>query len=216
MSARFGMNYRFLPRNGYGIMENERLHQVLRWIDEANSADPNFDHSDGKKAMPKELLYGLRMTAWLERLRPEASDILRIAARGQHLRRWEVPRDSYPATREGYLQWRSFLYGFHGERVGELMERAGYEQEAVERAKILIGKRGIKRDPEVQMIEDIACLVFLEHYFPHFADTQDAGKLPGIVRKTWNKMSEEGRSYALTLDFPEPIKALLVSVLEAT
>lgn len=195
-------------------MDHEQLHQVLRLIDEANSADPNIENAGGK-SFPKELLYGQRMTAWLARLRPEASDLLQIAARGQHIRRWEVPRDAYPATREGYLKWRSFLYGFHGEKVGELMEKAGCGPEAVARVKTLLQKRGIKSDPDVQLIEDVACLVFLEHYFPEFAGAQEAAKLPGIVRKTWNKMSEEGRSHALQIAFPEPIKALLASALGA-
>lgn len=195
-------------------MDHEQLHQVLRLIDEANSADPNIENAEGKP-VPKELLYGQRMTAWLERLRPEASDVLQIAARGQHIRRWEVPRDSYPTTREGYLKWRSFLYGFHGEKVGELMAQAGYGPEAVARVKTILQKRGMKSEPDVQLIEDVACLVFLEHYFPAFVETQDAAKLPGIVRKTWNKMSEEGRSRALEIEFPEPIKALLGSALGA-
>lgn len=195
-------------------MGNERLDQVLHWIDEANAADPHLEHSEGRP-VPKELLYGLRMTEWLKRLRPDASELLQIAARGQHIQRWEVPRETYPATREGYLKWRSFLYGFHGDRLGELMARAGYGPDAVARVRTILQKRGMKTDPEVQLIEDVACLVFLEHYFPEFAGTQDAAKLPGIVRKTWNKMSEEGRSRALEIDFPDAIKSLLVSVLEA-
>jgi hypothetical protein len=195
-------------------MSNERLEQALRLIDEANSGDPNGEVWQGQ-TYPKELLYGRRMTEWLERLCPEASDVLRIAARGQHIRRWEVPRDSYPATREGYLKWRSFLYGFHGDRVAELMARAGYEEGEAERVRKILQKRGLKTDPEVQLIEDVACLVFLEHYFPAFAASQEADKLVGIVRKTWNKMSGQAQREALGIPFPEPIRALLKQALEA-
>lgn len=195
-------------------MSDERLHQALRLIDLANSADPHGEVWEGR-TYPKELLYGMRMTEWLERLCPEASDILRIAARGQHLRRWEVPRDSYPATREGYLRWRSFLYGFHGDRVAELMEQAGYEPADAERVRKILQKRGLKADPEVQLIEDVACLVFLEHYFPAFAASQDSEKLVGIVRKTWSKMSETAHREALRIPFPEPIQALLAEALGA-
>jgi hypothetical protein len=195
-------------------MNDPRLELVLRRIDEANAADPNREQWQGQ-SHPKELLYGWRMSEWLERLCPEASAILRIAARGQHLRRWEVPRDSYPATREGYLRWRGYLYGFHGERVGELMAEAGYEPEAVARAKAILSKRGIKTDPEAQLIEDAACLVFLEHYFAGFAEGQDADKLVAIVRKTWNKMSDSARSRALALEFPDSVKPLLARALES-
>lgn len=194
-------------------MNDEKLDRVLRLIDEANVQDPNKETWQGE-SHPKEWLYGRRMTEWLERLQPDASDILRIAARGQHIRRWEVPRDGYPMTREGYLKWRSFLYGFHGERVAELMVQAGYESEASERVRTILSKRGLRTDPDVQLIEDVACLVFLDYYFPEFAATQDAEKLIGIVRKTWNKMSERARQRALELEFPEAIKALLVRALE--
>jgi hypothetical protein len=195
-------------------MNDEKLDQVLHLIDEANAQDPNGEIWQGE-SHPKEWLYGRRMTEWLERLRPDAPDALRIAARGQHIRRWEVPRDSYPATREGYLKWRSFLYGFHGDRVGEIMARVGYEPGAIERVRTILSKRGLRTDPDVQLIEDVACLVFLDYYFPEFAVTQDAEKLTGIVRKTWNKMSERARQRALELEFPEAIKAQLVRALES-
>jgi hypothetical protein len=195
------------------IMNDERLDRVLHLIDEANARDPHREIWQGQ-AQPKELLYGLRMTGWLERLRPEASDLLRIAARGQHLRRWEVPRDSYPATREGYLRWRSYLYGFHADRVAELMTQAGYAPESIERVKTMVRKKGLKTDPDVQAIEDAACLVFLEFYFPEFAATQPAEKLLGIVRKTWAKMSEQARQLALEIQFPDSIRSMLLQALE--
>ena len=195
-------------------MNDPKLELVLSRIDAANSADPNLVAWQGEP-YPKELLYGRRMSEWLERLRPDVGDLLRIAARGQHLRRWEVPRDSYPATREGYLRWRSFLYGFHGEQVGAVMAEAGYDSEAIERVKAMLSKRGMKADPDVQLIEDAACLVFLEYYFPGFAPSQDEEKLLGIVRKTWNKMSEAARSRALRLEFPDSIKSLLSRALES-
>lgn len=194
-------------------MNNPNLDLVLRLIDEANAADPNRESWQGE-SYPKELLYGRRMSEWLEKLCPEAGDLLRIAARGQHIRRWEVPRDSYPMTREGYLRWRSYLYGYHGDRLAELMAGAEYPPEAGERVKAILSKRGMKTDPDVQLVEDVACLVFLEYYFPEFAASQDEEKLLSIVRKTWNKMSGTARSRALELDFPEAIKPLLARALE--
>lgn len=194
-------------------MNTPNLDLVLRLIDQVNAADPNQEIWQGE-SQPKELLYGRRMSEWLEKLRPEAGDLLRIAARGQHIRRWEVPRDSYPMTREGYLKWRTFLYGFHGEKLGELMAEAAYPPEDVARVRAILSKRGMKTDPEVQLIEDVACLVFLEYYFLAFTATQDDDKLLGIVRKTWNKMSGTARNRALTLDFPDSVQPLLARALE--
>ncbi len=190
-------------------MANEKLERVIALIDEANALDPNFEPGLDGALHPKELFYGRRMTARLERLEPNASDAQKIAARAQHIRRWTIPRDSYPRTRVGYLQWRTELYRFHGEQAATLMERAGYDSETIEQVKKMLGKRGLKRNPEVQLIEDVACLVFLEHYFSDFSRHYDEDKVIDIVRKTWSKMSERGRGAALELDLTEPALALI-------
>ena len=193
-------------------MAATRYETVLGLIDEANAQDPTHEISEGTQ-YPREWLYGRRMSACLDRFCPEASEALRIAARGQHIRRWEIPRDGYPPTREGYLKWRTFLYGFHAAQVAALMLQAGYEAALIDRVKTLIQKRGIKTDAEVQNLEDVICLVFLEHHFVEFARTQDAEKLINIVRKTWNKMSERGHEFALRLPFPESVQPLLARAL---
>ena len=193
-------------------MSDNRLETVIDWIDAANAADPSFEILEGVSE-PKALLYGKRMSAWLERGYPESSEPLKIAARGQHIRRWEVPRESYPATREGYLKWRTYLYGFHADCVAALMQEAGYDSSAIDRVKSLLQKRGIKTDPEAQALEDVICLVFLENYFAEFAATQNGEKLLNIVRKTWGKMSEKGHGLALQLPFTQPVQELLAQAL---
>lgn len=190
------------------MMSYNRLETVLGWIDAANAADPSFDILEGV-SQPRALVYGQRMSAWLDKVCPESSEHLKIAARGQHIRRWEVSREDYPATREGYLRWRTYLYGFHGNCVAALMDEAGYESSATDRVKSLLQKRGIKTDQEAQALEDVVCLVFLENYFADFAATQDGEKLLNIVRKTWGKMSEKGHELALKLPFPQPVQELL-------
>jgi hypothetical protein len=193
-------------------MSDNRLEIVLGWIDAANGSDPNVEILQGV-GQPRALLYGKRMSAWLERVYPESSEPLKIAARGQHIRRWEVPRQSYPATRAGYLKWRTYLYGFHADCVAALMQEAGYDSSAIDRVKSLLQKRGIKTDPEAQSLEDVICLVFLENYFAEFAATQNGEKLLNIVRKTWGKMSEKGHGLALELPFTQPVQELLAQAL---
>lgn len=193
-------------------MMNDRLIRALELIDQANGEDPHTEIWQGR-VYPKALLYSMRMTVWLERLAPEASESLRLAARAQHLRRWMVARDMYPAGREGYLRWRTFLYRFHAEQTEGLLRQAGYDDEVVEAVKKMVAKRGVKRDPDVQLIEDVACLVFLEHYFPDFAAEQSADKLIGIVRKTWHKMSDTARAKACQLALPESVQGILMRAL---
>lgn len=176
-----------------------RLEQAIAAIDAANSADPNHETVDGD-SVPKELLYSRRMTEWLERLTPDASDALRIAARAQHIERWTSRRGDYPEGREGYYRWRQELAKFHARRASEIMADCGYDAEVISRAGDLLQKKRLKQDPEVQTLEDVICLVFLENYLADFSGTQTDEKIIDILRKTWRKMSSQGHQSALELD----------------
>ena len=188
--------------------DGKRLTDVFAAIDAANALDPNTIEVDGQP-QPAELAYGRRMSETLARLAPHASEHLRIAARGQHIERWTSPRMSYPAGRVGYLKWRKDLQGFHARRIGDIMMAAGYDAGDVERVGALVRKERLKSDPDAQMIEDVACVVFLEHYLGDFLAKTDEGKLAGILAKTWNKMSPRGRDEARKLALPAPALRLL-------
>jgi hypothetical protein len=172
--------------------------QALARIDAANAEDPNLETENGA-AQPKELLYAERMSACLARLLPDASEALRLACRCQHLRRWEIPRASYPVDRKGYLQWRTALGRFHAETAGRILKETGYDEATVARVQSLVRKERRTTDAETQALEDVAALVFLEHYFAQFAEKHDDEKLAGIVRKTWQKMSPHGHEAAAAL-----------------
>ena len=188
--------------------DGKRLTDVFAAIDAANALDPNKIEVDGQP-LPAELAYGRRMSETLARLAPHASEHLRIAARGQHIERWTSPRASYPAGRVGYLKWRKDLQGFHARRIGEIMMAAGYDAGDVERVGALVRKERLKSDPDAQMIEDVACVVFLEHYLGDFLAKTDEEKLAGILAKTWNKMSPLGRDEARKLALPSAVPRLL-------
>jgi hypothetical protein len=168
------------------------LQAVLAAIDAANAADPTVE--DGR---PAALLYGERMSAELARLFPGASEVLQIAARGQHVERWKVPRTDYAEGREGYLIWRRDHGRRHGERLAGLMADAGYSTEDQTRVGVLLRKEGIKRDAEVQALEDVICFVFLNWYFAPFAAKHAEEDVQRIVDKTARKMSVEGRARVL-------------------
>jgi hypothetical protein len=181
----------------------DRLARAFVAIDTANAADPGLD--DGR---PAALVYGERMTTELARLVPGASEVLQIAARGQHVERWLLPRADFAEGREGYLAWRREQARRHAVRVAGIMAQAGYDEADQDRVGVLLRKEGIKRDPEVQALEDVICFTFLRWYFQPFATTKDPDALLRIVEKTARKMSPEGRARALA-DFalPEPFAA---------
>lgn len=165
----------------------DRLHRALALIDQANAADPKGE----------ALAYGERMTAELARLAPDASDVLQIAARGQHVERWLLPRSDYPEGKAGYLAWRREQGRRHGERVAGIMAEAGYDPADCDRVGVLLRKEGLKRDADVQMLEDVICFVFLRWYFADFAAKHDAAQVLDIVQKTARKMSDPARARAL-------------------
>jgi hypothetical protein len=187
---------------------SDRFREAIQHFDAANALDPNQG-----AAGPHELAYARRMTHWLDRLEPEASEALRLAVRCQHLRRWMIPRSDYPMTRPGYHQWRTTLARFHADEAGKILRDAGYDEPTVGRVQALLRKEKLRTDPETQTLEDVACLVFLEDEFSDFARRHDEQKVLGILAKTWGKMSERGRAAALALDLPPADRALIEKAL---
>lgn len=187
---------------------NARLAVTIEAIDVANARDPNTILADGQR-QPAELIYGRRMSTALSHMAPEASEHLQIAARGQHIERWTSPRKSYPDGRAGYLHWRSDLKNFHARRLGEIMTSAGYGTGDVDRVGALVRKERLKVDAEVQLLEDVVCVVFLEHYLDEFMRKTDENKLANILAKTWRKMSARGHEHALKLKLPPAVPRLL-------
>ncbi len=185
-----------------------RFDDAIRGFDDANAEDPVLERVEGED-LPKELVYGRRMSRWLERLAPDAPESVKLAARAQHIRRWEVPRDTYPEGRAGYLKWRTDLHKRHADIAATILQDAGYDDETIGRVRTLLRKRGLKTDPDVQLMEDVICLVFLEHYFHDFAQKHEEEKLISIVQKTWKKMTEKAHKAALQLDYaPEDLAVI--------
>ncbi|MBK6638039.1 MAG: DUF4202 domain-containing protein [Rhodocyclaceae bacterium] len=183
--------------------------QARALFDAANAVDPNLD-----EGRAKELLYAERMSDMLARYQPDAAEVVQLAVRAQHIERWKVPRSDYPMHREGYLAWRSGLYKYHARRAGEIMRQVGYGETAIAAVEAAVGKRGVKVNPDTQLVEDVAALVFIEHYMLPFAGSKpdyDEEKWLVIIRKTWKKMSEAARTFALSgrVRLPEPLIPLI-------
>lgn len=194
------------------MTDSDKLSQTLHAIDQANSCDPNLEMVGGRE-LPKELIYGQRMSERLRQFCPAASEHLQIAARAQHIERWVRPRDSYPEGRAGYKKWRAELGLYHAQRAGEIMAEQGYSAADIERVKFLVQKRQLRRDAETQTLEDVICLVFLEHYLADFATKHPEEKLIDIIQKTWKKMSPAGHEAALALPLNAELLALVTKAL---
>ena len=189
-----------------------RFNNAILLFDEANAKDPNMENYNGKN-FPKELLYSMRMTEKLSHFNPDVTEAVKLAARCQHICRWEIPRDSYEMNRNGYLQWRRDLTIFHAEKASGILRKVGYDEEIIERVASLLQKKKLKKDPEMQDLEDVICLVFLENYFEKFSKKYTEDKLIDILTKTWTKMSDKGHNYALKLNLSSHSKALINKVL---
>lgn len=187
--------------------DSAKFTAAIKAFDEANADDPNLVEVKGKQ-WPKELLYGHQMSEWMDRFAPDASEVLRLAARCQHIRRWEIPRDSYPRDRVGYLKWRTELKHMHARAAGEILSKAGYGEDVIVRVQSLLKKVRLKSDPETQTLEDVVCLVFLENWFADFAKQHEPDKIVDIVAKTWKKMSTAGHEAALAMAHKLPADAL--------
>jgi len=195
------------------IANPERFKQTIALFDAANAQDPNLD--DGQ---PKELLYARRMTEMLDRFAPQADEVAQLAVRAQHIRRWTVPRASYPLGKPGYFAWRTGLYKFHAETAGELMQQGGYDEATIARVKAAVGKQDLKTNPDTQLLEDVSSLVFLEHYMQGFAGQHaeySEEKWLGIIRKTWKKMSGQAQAFATSgaVRLPEALLPLIQKAL---
>ena len=188
--------------------DSEKFKRALARFDEENSRDPNRELVNGVE-QPRELIYAKWLTDWLLRLCPDASEELRLAARCQHLRRWEVPRNSYPMTRVGYLQWREGLKKFHAQKAGEILSEVGYSESVITRVQSLNLKKDFPKDLETRALEDALCLVFLEHQFADLAAKTAEDKMINAVQKTWKKMTEKARAEALKLSYGEREKKLI-------
>ncbi|TYZ10067.1 DUF4202 domain-containing protein [Hymenobacter lutimineralis] len=194
-------------------LPSARFAAALEKFDTLNGEDPNQDTDAEGRAWPKELLYGHRMSACLARVAPAAPEAVQLAARGQHIRRWVIPRQDFPMDRAGYHQWRNTLKKYHAEVAGQILVEVGYDEATIARVQALLQKQQLTRDADVQLLEDVICLVFLEYYFLDFARQHPEEKIIDIVQKTWRKMSAQGHALALQLPLPAEAQSLVAKAL---
>ncbi len=187
-------------QTGFQPADAKRFESVLRRFDAENARDPNVERVAGQ-SYPRELIYAQWLTDWVLKLAPNAGEPLRLAARCQHLCRWEIPRNSYPLDKPGYLRWRADLKKFHADKAGEILREVGYDAATIQRVQELNLKQNFPADLEVRVLEDALCLVFLERQFAALAAKADEDKMINALQKSWKKMTPTAQAEALKLDY---------------
>lgn len=191
----------------------ERFERARLAFDQLNGLDPVKEMIDGAER-PRLLVQADRLSTWIERLEPNASEALRLAARCQHVERWKIAREEFPPGRVGYLQWRTKLARFHAERAEGVLRGAGYDDAVIDAVRRIVTKQNLHSNPDTQTMEDALCLVFLEFEFEAFlAKYPDEDKAIEILQKTWKKMSERGHAAALGLAFSPHARKLVETAL---
>ena len=189
-------------------MTNNRLNNTLSAIDAINNLDPNTTLINGEE-QPKELLYGHYMTECINKYWPNANELLQIAVRAQHIKRWHLKRSEFPEGKAGYLKWRIEQGKFHAELTKSIMLNNNYSEEEAETTAKILRKERLKTNENTQTLEDVACLVFLQYYFDEFAAKHTETKIIRILQLTWRKMSDQAHDIALKLTLPDHLATLV-------
>jgi hypothetical protein len=195
-------------------MSADRFAKAIAAFDSYNAKDPNREVFKGKE-FPKEVLYAQRMTERLILFAPHASESVRLAARCQHIGRWEIPRSNYPMDKKGYFQWRNEEKLHHAKLAEEILAQCQYDADTIGRVKNLVQKKELKSNPETQLLEDVVCLVFIEYYLEDFVARHDGEKVIDIIRKTVAKMSKGATEAVSYIPVSNKIQSLMREALSS-
>ncbi|WP_207425291.1 DUF4202 domain-containing protein [Pedobacter sp. SYSU D00535] len=189
-------------------MKADQMEEAFRLFDDYNKMDPNKFMWEGE-LYPAEYFYSLQLYNWVLKLDDAPSPELLLASRCQHIGRWEIARNSYPANKAGYLRWRADLAKYHATKAGEILRQLAFAEDLIEKVQQIVLKQKLKSDPDVQTMENALCLVFLQFQYEDFLTKHDDLKMIRILQKSWSKMDEAGHKAAFTLKFSERGRALI-------
>ena len=189
-------------------MNDKLFNKAIEEFDKTNARDPNFIEIDGTKKA-HELIYAIWLSEWVMKLNPNAIEELQLAAKCQHIKRWEIPRSKYQDGLKGYTKWKKELAEYHADEAGKILKQVGYEEAVIERVRAINLKKNLKVDSDVQTMEDALCLVTLQYQIEGFSLKHDDEKMIGIIKKTWAKMSDRAKEEALKLSYSERVLSLI-------
>jgi hypothetical protein len=184
------------------------LDDALFEFDEINARDPRWQMYQNHNH-PREWIFSVRVSAWMERLDPRASEAARLAARAHTLARWEVPREDFAADTAGYHQWRHATAHHSAKAAADVLRRVGYWDDVIDTVRALILRENFPDDPDARLLEDADCLAFLEIKLVDYLEKWDDPKLARILQGTWTKMTPAAKKLALALPLPGPVLKIL-------
>jgi len=196
------------------MIMTDQFEKAITTFDAYNLNDPHLEEVEGK-LVSKEGLYAQRMSARLDDFYPGAPEYLKLAAHCQHIGRWEIPRESYPMDKKGYLQWRNVLKTHHAKLAEQILISCRYDEATIEKVKFLLLKKELFTNPDTKVLEDVICLVFIEHYLEEFAEKHEPPKVIDILQKTLKKMSPRAIDEAAKIPVSERIKVLIHQALQS-
>lgn len=181
------------------MISETQYHKAKEKINQEHSLDLTFN-TEGGIEYPAELLYSNRMLSILELVLPESSNVMKIAALCQHLKRWQIPRDNFPYDRRGYHEWRRVVMDYQLEQTRLVLSDVGIEKDDITQITTILKEQGNKLNRDSQIIMDTACLVFLKWYMEPFSAKHQHEKVFDILKKTMRKMSSNGIKLIAKLD----------------
>ena len=187
---------------------SERFQCAVASFEAYHRKDPNIVVVNGV-SYPSELLYTERLADRLKKFRPEANEAVQLAARCQHIGRWEIPREKYPMDKKGYLQWRNAEKVHHCDIAGRILSVCGYAPDTIASVQTLLMKKELHSNADTQLLEDVVCMVFLEYYLEDFTAKHAEEKVIDILRKTLRKMSAEAKRGVEALRLPPKNRSLI-------
>jgi hypothetical protein len=179
-------------------------------IDASNSDDPNLIDVRGER-LPLALAHGRLATDWVLHLQPDASELVLLAARAHHLRRWELARTTYPEGRAGYLRWRRDQKARHARDIEAILRGVGYDADDTARVQAMLRREGLGTDPDTQLVEDAACLVFVETQLGPVAEQLGFEHTIEVLQKTARKMSPAAIAALTDVPLSESDRAILTA-----
>ena len=165
--------------------------KAVELINSVHNQDPNSETIDGVD-IKAELLYSQRMLAILQKVQPNASLELQLAAQCQHISRWSIPRTTFSMDKKGYYQWRAAIMEHQLSVTSSVLKQAEINEQSIEIVVDTLKNKADKTNINASIIEDTACLTFIKWYLVPFAGQFDPEKAKVILQKTANKMSERG------------------------
>jgi hypothetical protein len=181
---------------------------AIRLIDTIHNQDLISETIDGVE-IKAELLYSNRMLAVLEKVAPDASFELKLAAKCQHISRWSIPRATFPVGKKGYYDWRAAIMAHQLNVSTSVLKQAEINDQSIEIIVDVLKNKADKTNQNASIIEDTACLTFIKWYLVPFTGQFDAAKAKIILQKTAGKMSERGLGLLPEMELSEEVHQVL-------